>query len=278
MTNQDLEFFILPLAWLGSLFLTFLVAFFVGYKLDRSYELANWLGFGLGGFWLIWLLLLSAIFVLYILYGNLTIYPAIFLGVLFHKNHSRMRKVRRTEDLLSDIETFDNPYLQQEAKRIVKDPISKLETANEHTNKFAAASNSAKETLIILSGCEVGHSQTKEFRSLLRRCMKRGVMIYIGYGYQKNGDTSVKQENIKTAKMAMDALADWATKKDWEGRLEIFLHPDHSNMVIKDDDYAIVGEFDWLANTSDEKVTCRSWVISNREFVKKERDKVILGR
>ena len=62
-----------PMYWMGSIGITIALGFLFGRKIDKSYECAKWLGIGIIGYWLIWTLALSSIFVVYILYGNLAI-------------------------------------------------------------------------------------------------------------------------------------------------------------------------------------------------------------
>ena len=67
-------------------------------------------------------------------------------------------------------------------------------------------------------------------------------------------------------------------KKKSEGRLEVFFYPSHSNALIKDDKYAIVGGFNWLSDNGTSEIGERSWIVSSRDFVIRERDKIVMGR
>ena len=45
-----------------------------------------------------------------------------------------------------------------------------------------------------------------------------------------------------------------------------------------DDKFAIIGGYNWLSDSKSTKLNERSWVISSKEFVIQERDKIVMGR
>ena len=267
-----------PLVWMGSIVITFVLGFLFGRKIDKSYEFARWLGFGLGGFWLIWTSALSLIFVAYMFYGRLALYPAIFFGIMFHQNHRRMRRSRRNEELVADIDRLDNEVLAKKIQTVIKDPIGVLQTPEAHHKRLMQALKTANETVIILSSLAIDLVDSEEFKTLLGRCLKRGVMVYIGYGYQKPDTERPEQEVIKEVGAKLEKLVGWCTKKKWEGRLEVYYYPSHPNTLIKDDSYAIIGDYDWLSDRGTQENTNKSWVLTNKEFVAEERDKIVMAQ
>ena len=102
-------------------------------------------------------------------------------------------------------------------------------------------------------------------------------MVYIGYGNQKSGtktiERSIKQETSET----LDNLMEWCVNKKWEGRLEVFYYAGQSNALIKDDKYAIIGGLNWLSDNGSLNTDELSWIISNRDFIIQERDKIVMG-
>ena len=267
-----------PMYWTGSIGITIALGFLFGRKIDKSHEFAKWLGIGIVGYWLIWTLALSSIFAVYILYGNLAIYPATFIAVVFFLNHLRMRRSRKTEELIADVEKLDNELLENQIETVIKDRIDVLQAPEDHRKKFINTLRTADQTVVILSGWTVNYVAKKEFKTLLAGCLKRGVMVYIGYGYQKPGTKRVDKEVEQEARQTLDKLVEWCVKKKSEGRLEVFFYPSHSNALIKDDKYAIVGGFNWLSDNGTSEIGERSWIVSSRDFVIRERDKIVMGR
>ena len=166
-----------PMYWTGSIGITIALGFLFGRKIDKSYEFAKWLGIGIVGYWLIWTLALSSIFAVYIHYGKLAIYPATFIAVVFFLNHLRMRRSRKTEELIADVERLDNELLENQIETVIKDRIDVLQAPEDHRKKFINTLKTADQTVVILSGWTVNYVAKKEFKSLLARCLKRGVMV-----------------------------------------------------------------------------------------------------
>ena len=267
-----------PLYWAGSIGATIVVGFLFGRKIDKSYELAKWLGIGIVGYWLIWTFALFLIFAAYIFHGSSAIYPGILVVIIFHLNHRRMRRTRKNEELIADVDRLDNQVLSQHIKTIIKDPVEVLQTHQEHKKRLINALKTASETVVILSGWAVSYADKKEFKSLLGGCLKRGVMVYIGYGNQKPGTKIVEKELQREAREILENLMEWCLKNKWEGRLEVFYYAGRSCALIKDDKYAVIGELDWLTDNSLLNTNERSWVVSNRDFIIQERDKIVMGR
>ena len=55
----------------------------------------------------------------------------------------------------------------------------------------------------------------------------------------------------------------------------MFSCPNHTKTLIKDDEYAINGSFNWLSNIGTSQNEERSWIVYNKEFVTQERDSII---
>ena len=267
-----------PWFWAGSIGVTIIFGFLFGRKIDKSYELAKWLGFGIIGYWLIWTFALISVFAAYIFYGKLAIYPGILIVIIFHLNHRQMRRSRKNEEFISDVDRLDNRVLSGHIKTIIKDPIDTLQTREEHRKKLINALKTSSETVVILSEWAVRNTVDKQFRSLLGGCLKRGVMVYIGYGIQKSGTKPVERSVKQETKETLDDLMEWCVNKNWEGRLEVFYYAGQANTLIIDDKYAIIGSLNWLSDKGSLNTDEVSWIISNRDFIIQERDKIVMGR
>ena len=263
--------------WLVAIVGTAGAGIFCGRQLDRSYDLAKFCGVGIRGYWVLWLIIFIFVFGIYAHYGSWSLFIAIFMGAVFHQNHKYMRKTRLKEGLKSEISSLANDYLKNNLSEVIKEPIAKIIGNKAHDKRLKQAIKSAQETVVILSGLDVEKVETQEFRTALERCLKRGVMVYIGYGYQKTKSAKEDINAREIAKEKLDSLMDWYLKRKLEGRLEVYSYPTHSTALIKDDEYAIIGNYDWLSVKNDKK-DYKGWYISNSKFVATERDKIVMAQ
>ncbi len=263
--------------WLVAIVGTAGAGIFCGRQLDRSYDLAKFCGVGIRGYWVLWLIIFIFVFGIYAHYGSWSLFIAIFMGAVFHQNHKYMRKTRLKEGLKAEISSLANDYLKNNLSEVIKEPIAKIVGNKAHDKRLKQAIKSAQETVVILSGLDVEKVETQEFRTALERCLKRGVMVYIGYGYQKTESAKQDITAREIAKEKLDSLMGWYLKRKLEGRLEVYSYPTHSTALIKDDEYAIIGNYDWLSVKNDKK-DHKGWYISNSKFVATERDKIVMAQ
>ena len=263
--------------WLVAIVGTAGAGIFCGRQLDRSYDLAKFCGVGIRGYWVLWIIIFIFVFGIYAHYGSWSLFIAIFMGAVFHQNHKYMRKTRLKEGLKSEISSLANDYLKNNLSEVIKEPIAKIVGNKAHDKRLKQAIKSAQETVVILSGLDVEKVETQEFRTALERCLKRGVMVYIGYGYQKTKSAKQDITAREIAKEKLDSLMGWYLKRKLEGRLEVYSYPTHSTALIKDDEYAIIGNYDWLSVKNDKK-DHKGWYISNSKFVATERDKIVMAQ
>ena len=263
--------------WLVAIVGTAGAGIFCGRQLDRSYDLAKFCGVGIRGYWVLWLIIFIFVFGIYAHYGSWSLFITIFIGAVFHQNHKYMRNTRLKEGLKSEISSLANDYLKNNLSEVIKEPIAKIVGNKAHDKRLKQAIKSAQETVVILSGLDVEKVETQEFRTALERCLKRGVMVYIGYGYQKTKSAKEDINAREIAKEKLDSLMGWYLKRKLEGRLEVYSYPTHSTALIKDDEYAIIGNYDWLSVKNDKK-DYEGWYISNSKFVATERDKIVMAQ
>ena len=80
----------------------------------------------------------------------------------------------------------------------------------------------------------------------------------------------VYKETVNEATKHLKSLQEWTAKKKTKGILEIFHYPNHSKILICDNNYAINGSFNWLSNGGGTENEERSWIINNKKFVQNE--------
>ena len=79
----------------------------------------------------------------------------------------------------------------------------------------------------------------------------------------------------RRARETLGELQNWCSKEKLSGRIHVFHYPNHAKILIKDDQYAVNGGFNWLSNIGGSQNEERSWVVYNYDFVTSERDEII---
>ncbi|MEE2745455.1 MAG: hypothetical protein VX617_01100 [Pseudomonadota bacterium] len=266
-----------PLYLMGSIVGAVGLGLLFGYKFDQSYTLVKWLGAGKGGFWLIWILAFSSVYIGYNYLEELAAPQGAFILTVFLINLKSMRTEQNNESLIESLDELDNACLVKHIEAIKNGGVATISKAKAHNKRLIKALKTANESVIVLSGWKTNYTTKREFRTLLGRCLKRGVMVYIGYGYQKPEEELIESSLKEEAKGNLNKLLDWCMNRNWEGRLEVIYLPNHAKILIKDDDYAIMGNFDWLSNSNLGNYNEKSWIVSNKEFINEEKDQIVMG-
>jgi len=114
-----------------------------------------------------------------------------------------------------------------------------------------------------------------EFKFLLAKALKRGVNVFIGYGYKSSFDPIPKSKTQKDAENNLLKLKEWCAEENTDGLLLIAYHPNHSKILICDDTYAVCGSFNWLSNSGKSKNLERSWIVYDKVFVDTEMELIM---
>ena len=268
-----------PLYYFSVIGITIVLSIFVGRRFNKSYDFVKLFGFGIAGFWLLWVAGISTSIVGYFSSGPLAVAQTIFTLVVFYFNYRYMRDVKKNEmvtmELRRDIGELDNKLLIEKLETIAQSKVDILSTPNEHRAKLIESFKNARETVVVLSGWTTSFTVNPEFRRIIAQCLKRGVIIYIGYGYQKTGEEPVEKEYEGEARQTLVELQSWVEKRNLKGQLIVFSCPNHAKALIKDDEYAINGSFNWLSNIGTSQNEERSWIVYDKDFVTQERDSII---
>ena len=249
-------------------------------------------GFSVVAFWLLWTLGFSSVFVGYALTGPLAIIQLIVIFIAFKYSYGEYKKKRNLKENLTktkeevqekkrtiiekeslivqlkkDLDRIDSPNLER--FRIRENEIKVIDTPEDHRKKLLETLDRSREQIIILSGWIMDYSVNEKFRNKLKSCLNRGVDVFIGYGY-KSKSTVVYKETKNQATKYLKDLQEWCSANRTKGILEIFHYPNHSKILVCDYEYAINGSFNWLSNGGGAENEERSWIISNKNFIKRE--------
>jgi phosphatidylserine/phosphatidylglycerophosphate/cardiolipin synthase-like enzyme len=265
--------------WIAGIVGSIFAAFYLGKLIGHRVKFAKYTGFAVTAFWFLWTLGLSSIFIGYALTGPLAIFQTIVIVVAFVISYQQLQVGRKhekaIEELKSDLLRSDNDRLRAEADKIAAGRVDVLETPAKHRDFFLTTLRNAKESVIILSGWATDYAVDEEFRKISRRALQRGVQFFIGYGYQKKGEKKQEKDYERRAREVLEELQNWCSEEKLAGRISVFPFPNHAKILIKDDEYAVSGGFNWLSNKGTSPNKERSYVIFNRDFVTAERDEII---
>lgn len=154
--------------------------------------------------------------------------------------------------------------------------VVRLYGAEAHADLLKKAMKNAKQSIIILCGWVTDYVVDDEFKLLLKGCLERGVNVYIGYGYVAVNEAKPKNTAQQRAEDYLyKDLLPWCVEQDPKGILKIVKHPNHAKVLIRDEEYAVVGSFNWLSNSGRSRNFDYSWVIKDKEFVVREKEIIL---
>ena len=159
---------------------------------------------------------------------------------------------------------------QPDPKKII--PIN---TPAEHHTLLKRALSNAEQQVIILCGWVTDYVIDREFKALLAAALDRGVNVFIGYGYTTAGEAKPPSKSQRNAEQHLKDLHEWCAQHDPEGILVVKKFPNHAKVLIRDEEYAVMGSFNWLSNAGRSKNAERSWVVKDKKFVRQESEVII---
>lgn len=112
---------------------------------------------------------------------------------------------------------------------------------SEHFNVLMRAFAEAKNTVCILSGWIGSPLLDAEIQQLLRAAVKRGVRIFLGFGWE----SSSGHEISPTAKSALSFVRSLGSS-----RVMVARFANHEKVLVVDDAYCIIGSNNWLSNST----------------------------
>ncbi|MGE0811529.1 MAG: phospholipase D-like domain-containing protein [Immundisolibacter sp.] len=121
--------------------------------------------------------------------------------------------------------------------------ITSLEVidGSEHFNVLMRAFAEAKNTVCILSGWIGSPLLDAEIQQLLRAAVKRGVRIFLGFGWESNSGHEISP----TAKSALSFVRSLDSS-----RVMVAQFANHEKVLVVDDEYCIFGSNNWLSNST----------------------------
>jgi len=217
--------------------------------------------------WIIWTLIF--------LRGPLLIFQLGLIGFVFvgclviylifgNKDSEIKRKDYRLNELSKEFEFLKNSK-----------SISWISTPEQHREILINALKNSKKRLVILSGWVTDYSMDHNFRNLLLNAIKRGVRVYIGYGYREKYEKKLKRREQNEAEKHLQNLREWCAENNPDGSINVCYIPNHKKLLIVDSLYLVVGSFNWLSNSGKGINAEESVGIKDKEEIDKKADEII---
>lgn len=289
------------LIWNSGVALSIFLGFYLTYRNTNSKKISYLIGGLIFAFWIIWTFGASKFAVGYKLKGDLFLFQTIASIVSFYLSikliqhlDKKQKKINQQEDyiskqdlqinelqisisdLRSKLDKINDDILKRYINEIRDDEISAIIDAKDHHIFLIESIKKAKNEVIVRSGWANVNVIDHHFVSLIKKKLSEGVNIYFGYGYQSYGQKQSEQsESEAKAEYEFKLIEKWTIKNKCKGRLVIKYFPNHSKILIIDDNYAVCGSFNWLSNSGRTVNTEESWVIRNKNFIKERKNILI---
>ena len=183
---------------------------------------------------------------------------------LLEKFTSQHNKINELESYL-----VDRPEQVQLLAQAVPESQKTVLQGAGHKKFLHEAVTEAQISLVILSGWITHYVVDKNFLKELEASLKRGVSVYIGYGWQ---NSKGKHERFDASKGAIAALT--ALMQKYSGQLVIGEFANHEKILIRDGAYVVYGSNNWLSNSKFKKSE-RSIVVYDAKLALCEQSRII---
>jgi len=273
----------LALYYQATIIMTIIASFAIGKFFFNNYNLSKIFGTIVCLFWLYWTLGGSEYFghdkvwtfsKLYFYQLSEIVFLFIICFAIINWLSEKDKKIKEQEDtinkLLEDRERIDNrdiiEYIEKNQKTVGVKILSRIP---QHIEFLYDTLQNAKESVCILSGTATSYVVDNEFQDTLVECLKKGVNIFIGYGYSSSSNKQPKENYIIKAEQDLKKLVEFSKQKNLKGEIFVAEYKNHSKILICDDKYVVCGSYNWLSNARGYN-TERSYVISDNKIVAEE--------
>ena len=260
-----------PEGYTFLIIISILLATYLGYKFDQNrhsiFKYGKRFGFIVIGFWILY----TIINVRSSSLENHQLIVIIVTGVIAYLFvRSFFNKDQEVKELKKNFRNYDSEILNENINTVKKVEI--LKTPSSHRKKLLETIDNSQNTLIIISGWARENAMNDEFRNKIKKALNRGVNIFLGYGYKGYSEEENEKHRIASKKVIND-LQERSSDISSIGLLRSRYYPEHSKILICDDQYAIYGSFNWLSNKGEySKNNETSCVIFDNQIIKKEMD------
>ena len=272
----------LPLFFQAAIIITILAAFASGKFLFNSYKLSKLIGSLVSIFWICWTLGVSVIFVGIKVrqFSELWFYQIIetilafiicygIINWLDSKDKKISEQKKDIDNFIADKDRIDNKEIIDHIQSSKNVNLKVLANLSQHRQIFFNTLGQATNSICILSGTATSYVVNEDFKISLKEALKRGVNVYLGYGYRSNYHDQQKKNYELTAENDLKNFVKEAKNENHKGKIFLAEYKNHSKILICDDEYVVCGSFNWLSNAAGQNIE-RSYIIYDKKIVLKE--------
>jgi phosphatidylserine/phosphatidylglycerophosphate/cardiolipin synthase-like enzyme len=146
-------------------------------------------------------------------------------------------------------------------------------SGREHQQRLVSAMEKATSCICILSGWVSSGVVDDQFLLRTEACLRRGVDVYLGYGYQDGQGAHSESRSSKKAVERLIGLGRSCASASTPGTLTLARFGNHEKILTIDGAVAICGSHNWLSNSSYVNRE-RSVVVSLPSFASTEQERV----
>ena len=270
------------LLYQATIIITIILGFASGKFLFNNYKLSKLIGSLVSVFWIYWTLGGSVIFVNVKVrqFSELWFYQIIetilafiicygIVNWLDAKDKKISKQKQDIKKLIDDKDRIDNKQIIDHIESSKNIELKVLSNLSQHRQIFFNTLGQATNSICILSGTATSYVINEDFKISLSEALKRGVNVYIGYGYKSNQYDQQKKDYELTAENDLKKFINDAKKENNKGKIFLAEYKNHSKILICDDEYVVCGSFNWLSNASGQNVE-RSYIIYDKKVILKE--------
>jgi phosphatidylserine/phosphatidylglycerophosphate/cardiolipin synthase-like enzyme len=188
---------------------------------------------------------------------------AIQLGVVWGTFYM-LRKTATQERTIEDLPDERSQELFNRIGATQKEYLS----GEKHGSFLDQSLKTARRRLCIVSGRINSYGLNKERLILIEECLKKGVNIYIGYGWENSFGWYQHQYSTSRIIKKLEKLS-----SRYPEQLFIRKYPIDEKLLIVDDGYVVIGSNNWLSNYRFRNRE-RSVVIRNPDHAARKGDRV----
>lgn len=157
----------------------------------------------------------------------------------------KRKKISDLEEILKEYE----PQMRERISMMANGPSRKeIISGKKHYAELIDAISTARSEVLILSGWIRSGVIDGKFGELVANALRRGVSIYIGYGWSDSSGHHQQDRTTLAAKRVLEKQAQLGRQEESPGVLYLREFPTHEKLLIKDDDFVIYGSNNWLSN------------------------------
>ena len=262
------------IGWFTAIIVSLLLAWALP-RFFKSHKASQISTIVVGAGWLLWTGGISTFVIGYSLTGPLlgaqlafivsVCFVILFLTWLYNyqKNKQLMLKEANTilNKNLSDLSEEFNASINNDltSNRIIKG-------ASGHRKELFNQISATRKSLIILSGWANDFGIDRQTKKKLIYLLQNDIMLTLGWGYKKSNNEPLLVTN------AEKWLKEQRSK--YPSNLKLLYFQNHSKAIIRDDEEAVIGSFNWLSNSGHSKNDELSLVITDKKTITTLRDTI----